>query len=189
MEDETIIERSKFYDVVRDNTFFTKETASSEIIKNYSKFCGHVWDKMFVHDLIGDLRFDENIHNCEDTLFDFEYIQKCDRIVLGPEIHYWYIQNNDSVTRRKYSEKYFTALTAWEKILKKLKNPEDKKKLYEKISTDILDHEVKAWRTLDKKERKDYKNRFLKLMNHYHEFSSMKQSIKWHIMRVLWKCA
>lgn len=184
-----ILDRTKAYDAVNKNTFFTRDSAISEIIKPFSKFCGHVWDKMFIRSIIGDLRFDESIHNCEDTLFDYEYIKKCNKIVLGPEIHYKYVQDESSVTHSKYTEKYFTSLKAWQKILNELNNKTDSEVLSKKLSADILCHEVKAWKTLDKQERKKYKKNFLLLMQKYKNLDSPKLKAKWVICRVMWMLA
>ena len=115
---------------------------------------------MFIRSIIGDLRFDESIHNCEDTLFGYKYIKKCSEIVLGPEIHYKYVQDESSVIHSKDTEKYFTSLIAWQEILNELNNKTDSEVLSKKLSADILCHEVKAWKTLDKKERKNTKRIF-----------------------------
>ncbi len=108
MENGQILDRNRFYEIVDKNTIFNQEEALTEIIKVYGKFCGHVWDKLFIRSKIGAIRFDENIHNCEDTLFDVQYIKNCQKVILGPEVHYDYIQSNGGVTRGICKMRYFT---------------------------------------------------------------------------------
>ena len=186
MESGELLERVKCYEVVNENVLFSQETALSEIIKPYGKFCGHVWDKMFKRELIGALRFQENIHNCEDTLFDVAYIKKCNRIVLGPETHYNYIQNGNSVTHGKYSEKYFTSLIAWEMILNDLSNSKDREILKKRITNDVNVHAQRAWETLSREERKIFKDRFLAWMQKYQYFDGPKARVKRMVLKALW---
>ena len=48
MENGQILDRNRFYEIVDKNTIFNQEEALTEIIKVYGKFCGHVWDKLFI---------------------------------------------------------------------------------------------------------------------------------------------
>ena len=187
MESGELLEREKYYEVVNENVLFSRETALSEIIKTYGKFCGHVWDKMFKRKLIGALRFPENIHNCEDTLFDVAYIKKCNRIVLGPETHYNYVQDSNSVTRRKYSEKFFTSLIAWEMILNDLDDSRDQEILKKRITNDVNAHAQLAWKTLSKEERKKFKDRLLTWMKKYQYFDGPKARAKRMVLKTLWR--
>ena len=141
---------------------------------------------MFKRKLIGALRFPENIHNCEDTLFDVAYIKKCNRIVLGPETHYNYIQNGNSVTHGKYSEKYFTSLIAWEMILNDLSNSKDREILKKSITHDVNVHAQRAWETLSREERKIFKDRFLAWMQKYQYFDGPKARVKRMVLKALW---
>lgn len=185
-ESGELLEREKYYEVVNENTLFSREQALSEIIKPYSKFCGHVWDKLFKRELIGALRFPENIHNCEDTLFDVAYIKRCNRIVLGPEIRYNYVQDSNSVTHRKYSEKFFTSLIAWEMILNDLSDSRDQETLKKRITNDVNTHAQLAWKTLSKEERKKFKDRLLTWMKKYQYFDGPKARAKRMVLKALW---
>lgn len=186
-EDGLILDRNQYYDVVNDVTVFNQEDALAEIIKPYSKFCGHVWDKLFIRNKIGDIRFDENIHNCEDTLFDVQYIKKCQKVILGPEVHYEYIQSDSSVTHSKYSYKFHSGLYAWAEIARELEQIIDSRILDGVISTIITNYSRMAWKNLDRIEQREYKSDFIELMNKYHFFSSQKQSIKRMVCKIYWK--
>lgn len=172
---------------IEEEHYFSQEEALSELIKDYGMFNGYVWDKIYINDLIGDLRFDKRIHNCEDTLFNFYYLKKCNRVILGSEAHYCYVMDLDSVTRGKYSRKYFSSFLAWETIYKELNDKTQKKQLEMKISNDILIHEVKAWRTLNHNEKKQYKKDFSTLSRKYRKMSGLKNKIYRIGIDALWK--
>lgn len=184
--DGQILDRGHYYQVVSEDTIFNRDAALSEIIKPYGRFCGHVWDKLFKKSVIGDLRFAEDIHNCEDTLFNVEYIENCERVALGHEVHYDYVQDSGSATHGKYSEKYFTSLLAWERILGLLNNSNDQNQVLMRITNDITNHSSLAWRSLDRGERRVFKNRFLSLMGKYHYYNGLKPRLKRLICKALW---
>lgn len=181
-----ILDRQQFYEIVSENTTFSQKEALTEIIKVYGKFCGHVWDKLFIKDKIGDIRFDENIHNCEDTLFDVQYIKKCRKVVLGSEIHYDYVQSDSSVTHSKYSYKFHTGLYAWRRIEKELDGYVDREVLNKYMSAIVTMYARMAWKSLDRNEQGKYKKDFIKLMNQYRSFSSIKSLIKRVICELYW---
>ena len=186
MENGQILDRRRFYEIVDKNMIFNQEEALKEIIKAYGKFCGHVWDKLYVRNIIGDIRFDENIHNCEDTLFNVQYIKKCRKVILGPEVHYNYIQSDSSVTHGKYSYKFHSGLYAWRRIIAELDSYVERELLNKNMSVLVTMYSRMAWKSLNREEQRKYKRDFIKLMNQYHSFSSIKQLIKRIICEVYW---
>ena len=186
MENGQIIDRSKFYEVVDENTIFNQKESMIEIVKSYSKFCGHVWDKLYIREKIADIRFDEKIHNCEDTLFNAQYLKRCHKVILGPEVHYDYIQSRGSITHGKYSCKFHTGLHAWEKITTELDGFCNRELLNKRMSALVTGYSRMAWKSLNREEQKQYKNDFLKLMNQHHSFLSIKQLIKRMICKIYW---
>lgn len=186
MENGQILDRKRFYEIVDTNTIFNQEEALTEIIKAYGKFCGHVWDKLFVRNIIGNIRFDENIHNCEDTLFNVQYIKRCRKVILGPEVHYNYIQSDSSVTHGKYSYKFHSGLCAWRRIIEELDSYVERELLNKNMSALVTMYSRMAWKSLNREEQRKYKKDFIKLMNQYHSFSSIKQLIKRVICKIYW---
>ncbi len=185
--DGKILDRSKIYEPVSEPIVFNRSEAIAEIIKIYGKFCGHVWDKIFKTDFIGDsLRFDKKLHNGEDTLFVFEYLNRCNKVILGPKVCYRYILDGNSVTRSKYSEKYYTSLNAWIQIFEEEENPNLKYLIKQRVNSEILSHEVKAWKTLSNEERKKYKIRFLNIMDRFKCFPNITTFMKWIFCKLLW---
>lgn len=112
--------------------YINDETYQVNRIKNLSKtecamaiagrkryVMGYLWNKLFVRDIIlsANLKFDETIAICEDSLFCQEYANHCSNIVCVPEILYHYTLNNSSATHNKFSEKHCTVFEAYEKII------------------------------------------------------------------------
>ena len=48
--------------------------------------------KLFRKDILGDLRFNEDISIGEDTLFNYQFIEKCSSIGVVDSVWYWYYQ-------------------------------------------------------------------------------------------------
>ena len=47
-------------------------------------------------------------------------ISEMSKSILGPEVHYNYIQSDSSVTHGKYSYKFHSGLCAWRRIIAEL---------------------------------------------------------------------
>lgn len=77
-------------------------------------------NKLFLSDIIGDLRFDENVFLGEDTLFCVEYAKKCDSAVFVNKNLYYYEQSTSSLKYRssaKYFEKNISCIESRRKML------------------------------------------------------------------------
>lgn len=86
----------------------------NRIMKDYV-FQGYMWNKLYARDLIyndknGYLKFDTNISNLEDRLFNLELIDKNKEFNVSflNEKLYHYIQRESSAIHRRYNDKYFT---------------------------------------------------------------------------------
>lgn len=173
----TVLDRKLYYDTVDKDTYYSQKTAIIELTKYYGKICGHVWDKMFIRKYVDELRFDNDISNCEDTLFVFKYLKKCNRIVLGPSQEYIYVQHPNSMLHREYTEGFFSGILAWERMYKLL-DDEQLKELYKsKISKDIILHEKRAIKSLPISRQKKFRNIFLKYTKQYKDYKSYKDII------------
>lgn len=77
---------------------------------------GFLWNKLFKKELI--LReMDENLHYCEDFEFVADYSQKINKAVFIDKKTYHYFKNENGITvNENYLSKYFSVLTAYEKI-------------------------------------------------------------------------
>lgn len=57
-----------------------------------------VWNKIFLREIVGKLRFDENLAISEDLKFFVEYLTRIKRIMLAEECYYCWRQRKSSVT-------------------------------------------------------------------------------------------
>lgn len=80
-------------------------------------YFGSVWNKLFVREIIGDLKFDENIFYGEDLLFVYNYIKKCEKCVHTNQKLYHYVKNPQGYVRSKFNESKLTVLNVLEQII------------------------------------------------------------------------
>lgn len=96
-------------------------------------FGGFVWNKIYRINIIREknLKFDEDIHICEDLLFNYKYISSISKGYYTSEKMYHYIQNSDSVYNN-YNSNWNSVIEAYEriKVLLNEKNIEDFKYSY-----------------------------------------------------------
>ena len=107
---------------VPGNNEVIKLLSQGEIIGSIFNFEKNaaLWNKLFFIDIIGDLRFDENVFLGEDTLFCVEYAKKCDSAVFVNENLYYYEQSTSSLKYRssaKYIEKNMSCIESRRKML------------------------------------------------------------------------
>lgn len=76
-------------------------------------FC---WDKLYIKDKIGDLRFDTNLKIGEDDLFVFEYLLKCDNVLVTEKTMCNYRIREDSAIGSMYTRKKMDSVRAAERI-------------------------------------------------------------------------
>lgn len=76
-------------------------------------FC---WDKLYIKDKIGDLRFDTNLKIGEDDLFVFEYLLKCDNVLVTEKTMCNYRIREDSAIGNTYTKKKMDSVRAAERI-------------------------------------------------------------------------
>ncbi len=79
---------------------------------------GYLWNKLFKRSIIlrSGIRFDENIHIGEDSLFCCLYIKHCNKAIYSAVPKYHYCRNAVSVTRNMVDARSMTVLTSHKKI-------------------------------------------------------------------------
>lgn len=82
-------------------------------LNEHNSVCGVLFKKSMLY----DLRFDTSLFVGEDTLFYMSYIKKCKKIKFVPEKKYNYIVYQSSSCHGEYSEKKYTEIIAWKKIV------------------------------------------------------------------------
>lgn len=76
-------------------------------------FC---WDKLYIKDKIRDLRFDSNLKIGEDALFVYEYLLKCDNVLVTEKTMCNYRIREDSAIGNVYTRKKMDSVRAAERI-------------------------------------------------------------------------
>lgn len=116
ISDDKILENK---DAVLGSYFLKKITDSS-------------WNKLFIKENIGTLRFDVNLKVAEDALFVYEYIKTVKRIKLISNVTYHYYIHEGSCMNSKLSEKHFFPIELCDMLLPECKG---NKTLYKKWVT------------------------------------------------------
>lgn len=120
------IEQRKNLDKVKykliENYEYQNRTEAYKSIFRDRNFFGFPVNKLYKKSIIqelGDKPFDENIHACEDTLFNCRYLEKCTKIAYNKTPLYFYYQRNDSATKIKvFNEKKLSVFKSLDEIEK-----------------------------------------------------------------------
>lgn len=99
-----------FYRVVKDTLSIKSDIEESGVLtqKEYSSYMmakpadfyyGVLWNKLYKRSLIQqhNLHMDEQLHWCEDTVFNLEYVLRCRRIAVTQLPVYYYLKNEGSL--------------------------------------------------------------------------------------------
>lgn len=102
-----------------DNLIITNKEAINDIYKLKS-FGGYLWNKIFKNDIIRkyNIRFNKEIHMCEDMLFLLTYLSECNHIKRIPKELYFYRMRKSSMIWNKDEIKYKTLYNAYNQMYK-----------------------------------------------------------------------
>lgn len=111
---------------VKDAQNFSRERAIEEIfaIAERPLLIWSLWDKLIKHELIPEIRFDENLKLSEDQYFMWQVLGKIKKFVYVPSLGYHYRMNEASATHKKTTSQQGTYLAAMERILAESKKIE-----------------------------------------------------------------
>lgn len=70
-----------------------------------------VWRRLFRRDVIGDLRFDEELYPGEDTCFMLEVLPRCGRIVESRAMVVYHRASLTAVSNAVFNQKFFAYIT------------------------------------------------------------------------------
>ena len=73
-------------------------TAIYEMFKG-TYWGGHLWNKVYLKELIKNIKLDNDIHFCEDLLFNYKVMSNLNNIYYFPVFGYHYLQRNNSAIR------------------------------------------------------------------------------------------
>lgn len=77
-----------------------------------------VWGKLFIRNIIGNIKFDTNISISEDVLFFYQYVDKIEKISNVKEPLYNYNIGNPNSLSKMNSKNYITSIKAYYSINK-----------------------------------------------------------------------
>ena len=94
------------------NTQFNHEIYQYNSVEMYHEFfnnkiTGYVWDKLFVTELVKQIKFSDKYVIGEDKMFVFSYLLMINKVVITNEILYYYVQVPGSTLNSGYSIKYW----------------------------------------------------------------------------------
>lgn len=175
-----------------ENKVYSQVDVYRELLKFKGDFCGHVWDKLFKREVVEGNIFPENVDCFEDLLFCWKCIYKANKIIMGRENQYYYVQHEASILNRKYSKKYFSSFMALDALKTDIlkSNNHDVLREYEKrYRAELLLQGTRCIRTLSKKEQVEFAEAFLGKFQMYNRKKSLsyKQHLKWIYLRLHFK--
>ena len=111
---------------------YSKEDCFYNLSRN-KKFGGYVWNKIYKKDILdnNNILFNNNIHSCEDFLFNAEYFKYIkSACYIDSNLYYYNLSNLESIStyNKIFSPKKMTILYAYKEIIK----------IYEKFSINNL---------------------------------------------------
>lgn len=107
---------------------FENEKIYSNIILNH-KVGFMLWNKIFKHELIKDIRFEEKVKFGEDFAFVFKYLSRVKKVAYINDKLYKYIVRPGSETTKKFSENKMTFVAYLENLLQEQQEEHIKKPL------------------------------------------------------------
>jgi len=85
-----------------------------------------LWNKIFKHEIIKDIRFDEAVTFGEDFAFVYKYLKQVKKVAYCNDKLYKYIVRPGSETTKKFSQKKMSFVYYLENLLEQENNPEIK---------------------------------------------------------------
>ena len=142
-DDNTKIASSNYQDEILDT-----DKALISLLKNYcdNGIDGFVWNKLFKTELLGEIKFDTDIYQSEDTLFLCQYLLKCKMISIHKSIQYHYVKNSTScMATIGVGKKYYSKLLSiirMENLIKDNENLEVKNAYFVRKCRFLVDFSI-----------------------------------------------
>ncbi len=113
MENENSIGANDFCDEILDTKALWQEV--------FGRLNNAVWNKLYLKELIDELRFPIGMIHGEDLIFNLNYLKRCKNGVINRSEKYYYVQRVGSVTKSGFSEKKFTEIDSKDLALRIVK--------------------------------------------------------------------
>lgn len=124
----------------------------------FTQIGGWAWNKIYRRNIIGDIRFREDIVQAEDALFSWQVIKECERacFVDLPLYHYRFMLSSSS--RAAVNEKLITSITAWNLIKHDLDGMNTNELIIEKWARNYIIWNLKICESMIFLERPDQRS-------------------------------
>lgn len=123
-------------------------------------FKGYISNKMYSKKIIDkyNIKFNQSIKYCEDLLFNYEYISRCNKFIYIYSVLFFYYQSKNSATNsrkygRSFNENWMHFTDAYDILLKKI--PDEQKKLREMVRVEKFRHVATNVRLMARFSKKD----------------------------------
>lgn len=103
--------------VFNDDIIFMDNLKAIENICLNHKIQGYLWNKLFLRELLLDIKFDEQIKICEDQLFCIQYLTYINNVAYIDSPLYNYRINPNSATNITFNSNTITKIDAYDKML------------------------------------------------------------------------
>lgn len=112
--------KSDVFRITNETCVKTNDTVLNCAMQKIVPFVGYIWAKLYRKKVIDSikLRFDTNISICEDSLFNYSYLDSIKNCVLMEECLYHYRIRSESATRTATPSKIKTKIYAFQQALK-----------------------------------------------------------------------
>lgn len=108
---KSIVNKTTDYDICNQTSLYYN-------LINSRNFLGYVCNKLFKRELIGKLRFDEDLYSSEDIDFCAKYATQCSKVAYTESELYHYRQRIGSMTGEfKYSFRKLSVIKAFERLI------------------------------------------------------------------------
>ena len=154
--------------------YYKNEEMYLSMVRDDDSIEGYIWNKVWKREIIGNLRFAEDIYMCEDSLFTWKVLKTCKSVCYVDIPLYFYLIQNYSTTRSAPFYKQKTALISIETMLL------DAKKMNKGIETDLAKQflwwNLSVFNSYVKENRKS-RNDYLKIRNNISEYYHFKDMV------------
>ena len=176
IEDEGILQEQEYTNIEMLNRLY---------VKNYSIKTTIAWNKLYKIDLFTEIRYPKGkLH--EDEFTTYKLIYKSKKVVETDKKLYYYRQNDKSIMGKKFNEKRYDALEAFQKRKEFFKN-KGNKDFYNKSDIKYQNKLINFY-CLTKKYMKDSKQQQKKLLGLANEnFNNMDRKIRYKVKFIFFK--
>jgi glycosyltransferase involved in cell wall biosynthesis len=133
---------------------YTREQLLKAMYSVPNPLGGVLWNKLFRAEIVGKLRFREDLRNCEDGLFLTESMFATDSGIKIPDALYNVVQRDFSASRSGNIQQVYHTVCGFEEIKKLLKGRKHSKELDRLATNMVLDNCVRFSKIIKEISRK-----------------------------------